>query len=175
MAPPNTRTAVIAAFDCRLRVTLSEILDSEGWAVLAAGGPAEVLQESAKSQPGIAIVGLKSLAAAGSFCVGMRIRYGTRVPIVGVHDRRSSLPSDAFPGSAMGPDDVLAVPFDIARLQRLLGRAEELLVRNQALRSGSERAVSRLRQARFERSLATFPVPPRFLTAPRRYLRAPIP
>lgn len=140
-------TAVLAEPDRRIRVTLSEVLEGEGWTVVAAGPPSEVL-ERVIEPPALALIDLWRPREAEAFCVGMRIRYGSQVPLIGITRRGAQSKHEPPPGGPLGPSSVLHVPFAVSQLQELLRRLQALESRNRVLRAGSEQAVARLRLIR---------------------------
>ena len=137
--------ALVLEPDRVVRATLRDVLNLEGWQVLAAGSGAAGLALASKHKPGLALVDVAPSIEAESFCVGIRIRYGPAVPILALSRQWLAPLFRAQVAARLGAYDVLRVPFDVDRLLHLLERAQALHVRNEDLRQRSHEAVVRLR------------------------------
>jgi DNA-binding response OmpR family regulator len=146
-ASRTSNTAIIAEPDRLVRLSLSSVLRNEGWRVLATESAAEAFEYADTLRPDLAMVDLEPLVVAEALCAGLRIRYGPKLPIVGLAQRDTVARRQCL-ASRVGVVDTLTMPFELGRLQALLDRAHRLQERTASIRDRSETAILHLHAAR---------------------------
>jgi DNA-binding response OmpR family regulator len=125
---------LIAEDDANIRLGLTATLESEGYAVTAAGDGAQALRLFAQGKFELVILDVMMPKASGyDVCRDLRAR-GERVPVLFLTAKGEEI--DKVVGLKLGADDYVTKPFGV---HELLARVEALLRR---ARVGSEKAAA---------------------------------
>lgn len=121
--PTRSRAAPILIVDDDRSIleTISDLLRTEGYAVLTAGDGAEGLEVAVRARPSLVLLDMRMAGMDGwGFARGMRER-GLRFPVLVM-----TAASDARRwAEEIGADGYIAKPFDVDELLRLVDRFQE--------------------------------------------------
>jgi DNA-binding response OmpR family regulator len=122
-----TRTILVVDDEPTLRETLVEVLDAEGFHVVAAADGREALARFRDSKPDLVVLDLM-LPELSGIEVCRIIRAESPVPILMLTAKSSEV--DKVVGLELGADDYVTKPFSVrelaARIRALLRRAEQV-------------------------------------------------